>query len=336
MEELKFVKRYEECMKGWEKKRLPELGLTKLWDILESCHCGKKCVGESSDGCGSDLSDSICRCPDQCSVCDGTFFPLLLKEMSAVVDSFNKRAQKFHKMNLASGYRKFVRWLGGKFTRNHENLMKEGRDLVIYAIINSIAVRKILEKYDKIHHSKKGQDFKSKAQSMDIEILQSPWIYELIAFHINLKESKTRKTSMHGLSCDCSLTIENEKPILSCGICLFDSLKLEIELSCPICLDSVFDAVALTCGHVFCYTCSCSAASVTIIDGLKSAHPKARCPICRKEGVYKGAAHLDELNILLRRRCPDYWEQRRRAERKERMKQIKEHWESQCQAMTGI
>ncbi|RZR93560.1 hypothetical protein BHM03_00022110 [Ensete ventricosum] len=46
----------------------------------------------------------------------------------------------------------------------------------------------------------------------------------------------------------------------------------------------------------------CSAASVTIVDGLKAADPKAKCPLCRQERVFDGALHLDELNILLSRR----------------------------------
>ncbi|KAE8009496.1 hypothetical protein FH972_005930 [Carpinus fangiana] len=75
-------------------------------------------------------------------------------------------------------------------------------------------------------------------------------------------------------------------------------------------LDIVFDPVALTCGHIFCYICACSAASVTIVDGLKAVEPDAKCPLCREAGVYEGAVHLDELNILLSRSCPKYWEAR--------------------------
>ena len=46
--------------------------------------------------------------------------------------------------------------------------------------------------------------------------------------------------------------------------------------------DTVFDSVSLTCGHIFCYMCACSAASVTIVDGLKAADPKEKCPLCRE------------------------------------------------------
>lgn len=44
----------------------------------------------------------------------------------------------------------------------------------------------------------------------------------------------------------------------------------------------MFDPVSLTCGHIFCYMCACSAASVTIVDGLKAAEPKEKCPLCRE------------------------------------------------------
>lgn len=46
--------------------------------------------------------------------------------------------------------------------------------------------------------------------------------------------------------------------------------------------DTVFDVVSLTCSHIFCYMCACSASSVTIVDGLKAADSKAKCPLCRE------------------------------------------------------
>ncbi|XP_042481570.1 E3 ubiquitin-protein ligase BAH1-like [Macadamia integrifolia] len=123
-------------------------------------------------------------------------------------------------------------------------------------------------------------------------------------------------------------------PSLSCAI--FDSVKLDIDLTCSVCLDTVFDLVSLTCGHIFCYMCACSAASVSIVDGLKSTDHKAKCPLCREARVFEGFVFLEELNILLSRSCHEYWEERLRTERRERMKQAKEHWESQCRAFVGV
>jgi E3 ubiquitin-protein ligase BAH len=69
--------------------------------------------------------------------------------MSAVVGCFNKRAKKLLEIHLASGLKKYMLWFVNKSQRSHRSLIQEGKDLVTYAIINSIAMRKILKKYDK-------------------------------------------------------------------------------------------------------------------------------------------------------------------------------------------
>ncbi|KAE8009495.1 hypothetical protein FH972_005929 [Carpinus fangiana] len=321
---MKFCKKYQEYMQGQEKK-LPGLGFKKLKKIL------KKCRSDFHSECAIDGLHDTQTCPHHCPVCDGTFFPTLLKEMSAVVGCFNNHAQKLLELHLASGFRKCFIWFKAKLQNNHVTLIQEGKDLVTYALINAVAIRKILKKYDKVHYSNQGQAFKSQAQSKHIEILQSPWLCELTAFHINLRESKVKSVLFEG----CNLTCNDDgQPSLTCE--LFDSVKVDIDLTCSICLDTVFDPVALTCGHIFCYMCSCSAASVTIVDGLKAAEPKTKCPLCREAGVYEGAVHLDELNILLSRSCPKYWEARLETERVERMRVIKDYWDGQCRAFLGV
>lgn len=70
--------------------------------------------------------------------------------MSAVVGCFNERAQKLLELHLASGFRKYIIWFKGKLQKNHGTLIQEGKDLVTYALINAIAIRKILKKYDKV------------------------------------------------------------------------------------------------------------------------------------------------------------------------------------------
>lgn len=87
-----------------------------------------------------------------------------------------------------------------------------------------------------IHYSKQGQAFKSQAQSMHIEILQSPWFCELMAFHINLRETKVKSGQAPALFEGCSLILNDGKPSLSCE--LFDSVKLDVDLTCSICLVS--------------------------------------------------------------------------------------------------
>jgi len=328
---MKFCKKYEEYMQEQnQKKELPEVGFKELKKIL------KKCRTDDLRSLDHDLHPHqiSANCPHHCPVCDGTFFPSLLNEMSAVVGTFNERAQKLLDLHLASGFRKCFIWFKDKLHGNHVALIQECRDLVTYAIFNAIAMRKILKKYDKIHYSKQGQAFKSQAQSMHLEILQSPWLCELMAFHINLRETKPEQRKASALFDGCSLVINEGKASLFCE--LFDSIKLDIDLTCSVCLDTVFDPVALTCGHIYCYMCACKSASVTIVDGLKAADRKEKCPLCRDAGVFEGAVHLDELNILLSRSCPEYWEERLQAERVERIQQVKEHWEYQCRAFMGV
>lgn len=87
-----------------------------------------------------------------------------------------------------------------------------------------------------IHFSKQGQLFKSQVQSMHKEILQSPWLCELMAFHINLRETKVNSMKSPAFFDECSLTFKEGKPSLTCE--LFDAIKIDIDLTCSICLVS--------------------------------------------------------------------------------------------------
>ncbi|KAK9075751.1 hypothetical protein SSX86_004080 [Deinandra increscens subsp. villosa] len=309
---MKFFKEYGEYMlQIQDQKKLPGVDFKNLKKMLKQCR-------------------------SVINVCDGSFFPSLMKEMCMVVGSFNEHAQKVLDVHLATGFRKYFVWCRDKVQGNPGAVIKEGKDLVGYAIMNAIAMRKILKKYDKIHDSKQGEAFRSQVQSMHMDILQSPWLFELIALDINLRETKGMNNIGNGseLFEGCSLIFKDGKPTISCELC--DAVNLEIDLTCSICLDTVFDPVYLTCGHIFCFMCACKSGSVTIVDGLKATHPTAKCPLCREAGVYHGSLHLEELNILLGRSCPEYWEKRLKTERVERLREAKEHWESQSRAFLGI
>ncbi|KAL2902078.1 putative E3 ubiquitin-protein ligase BAH1-like 1 [Bienertia sinuspersici] len=188
--------------------------------------------------------------PLDCPVCDGTFFSSLLDEMSAVVDYFDEAAQKLLDSPLSCGW---GIWRYSCF------------DCSLY----------------RVHKCERGREFKSGAQVKHIDVLQSPRFYELMSFQINLRDRKLKVTNKDASFFEgLALRFNNDNPSLSCG--LFDSFKIDVDLTCPICLDIVFDAVALRCGHILCYVCACAAASVTIVDGLKAAAPRQKCPLCRE------------------------------------------------------
>lgn len=95
--------------------------------------------------------------------------------------------------------------------------------------------------YIQICYSKRGQSFKSPTVSMQIEILHSPYLYELVAFHINVREANTATaTATAALQLEGrSLVFDYGRP--SPSLLLLDSAKLNIELTCSICLVSTIN-----------------------------------------------------------------------------------------------
>src|ERR1044072_107075 len=117
-----------------------------------------------------------------------------------------------------------------------------------------------------IHYSRQGQLFKSQLQSMHKEILQSPWLCELMAFHINSRETKEELRKAPALFDKCSLTFKDGKPSLTCE--LLGSIKVDIDLTCTICLVSYSASVVGCIDLNFCvlfiwiaYTEVCSSGS---------------------------------------------------------------------------
>ncbi|KAL5560294.1 hypothetical protein UlMin_036505 [Ulmus minor] len=327
---MKFTKRYRDFVK--DQKELPVVQLKK---VLRNCEMRNQ-ISRDNDGSSSVSHNCLHHCPE----CDEIFLPNLLKDVFEVVNFFNKSAQKLLECHFASGFHKYLLFIKSKLQgKSLVNLIKEGNDLVTYATVNAVAVRKILKKYDKVHCSVKGQNFRLEAQAKHLELLKSPWLFELMAFHINLRENKEHQIQINHTLLpalfDCLLHIDDDDGGPSLLVTLFNSIRLNSDLTCPICLETVFDPVSLSCSHILCYMCACSVASVTIVDGLKSADPKSKCPICRQVGVFEGSIHLDELGLLLSQRLPGYWEERLQRERKERIKQAKEHWDVQCRAFMG-
>ena len=87
---------------------------------------------------------------------------------------------------------------------------------------------------EKVHKCEKGRAFKSGAQVKHIEILQSPWFYELMSFQINLRGKSKASNGDAALFGGLALMFNGENHSISCG--LFDSFKVDVNLICPICL----------------------------------------------------------------------------------------------------
>nr|GMD47867.1 probable E3 ubiquitin-protein ligase BAH1-like [Ipomoea batatas] len=115
-----------------------------------------------------------------------------------------------------------------------------------------------------------------------------------------------------------------------------ENIKLEYSLKCAVCLDFVFNPYALGCGHLFCKSCACRAASVMICDGLKAASKESKCPICRQVGVYTNVVHMVELDLLLKRRFRKLWKERLVSDRAEALKQSRLFWELQTRSFVNF
>lgn len=227
---------------------------------------------------------------------------------------FNDRVRWLLQLHLASGVRKYVIRIKHKQACKRLALIQEGQSLVNYVSMTTLATRTLLEKYDKVHQSNEGSKFRSWLLAMHMEVLQSPWFVELLALYFNLQNSDKAQT-LPEMCPGCVCDLHSNKPMLSC--IPHESLKLEIDVTCSICLEIVFDPVALKCGHLFCFSCASAAASVL------GAKKNAKCPLCREMGVFVGAVRLPELNMLVNRSCKDYFKRRKA----QQMKQLqKEYW----------
>ncbi|KAL2345339.1 hypothetical protein Fmac_006624 [Flemingia macrophylla] len=292
----------------------------RLKNVLKSCQ-----KDTSSD------KDRLCHC-NSCPLCDQKFFSELLKEASDIVGYFSSRVKNLLHLHIATGLQRYVLRLRQCFKNDRQALAQEGRILMEYIAMNAIAMRKILKKYDKVHSSVNGENFKSRMQAEHIELLHSPWLIELGAFYLNSCELDG--CELDGVYGRFSCGIDITKAVMT--LVLPDCIKLEYDLSCAICLDVLFNPYALSCGHIFCKSCACSAVSVMIFQGLKAASSESKCPICREVGVYSKAVRMLELDLLIKTRCKDYWKERLAGERADTMKQSKEFWNLQSAYAIGL
>jgi E3 ubiquitin-protein ligase BAH len=77
---------------------------------------------------------------------------------------------------------------------------------------------------------------------MHKEILQSPWLIELMAFHINLRETNVNSGKAPALFEGCDIATKDRKTSLACELSddinykFVGSIKIDIDLTCSICL----------------------------------------------------------------------------------------------------
>ncbi|XP_022853603.1 probable E3 ubiquitin-protein ligase BAH1-like [Olea europaea var. sylvestris] len=335
---MKFGETFTEYLHGDRERFLQKcshIEYKRLKEVLKTCRrCNafKGCANnvEEYNQLREDESTQSTQLYESCPLCDQMFFSELKKEASDIVGCLSSRGRRLIHLHAPNQMQKYFISLCQCFTSNQQATAQECRLLIEYVAMNAIALRKILKKYDKIHCSVSGRIFKSKIRTEHIEPLQSPWLMELGAFYINFKESNGGNQDNDGpFSCDLSAT----EPIMI--LMLPDSVKLEYNLTCAICLDTVYKPYALRCGHLFCKPCACSAASVMIFEGLKSASPESKCPICREVGVYANAMHMTELDLLLKKHYQETWKERLAAEREAIVKQSKLYWDLQTKLMIG-
>lgn len=89
------------------------------------------------------------------AACDAQFFPDLDKAVSEVVGCFNACAEDLLHEHMATGIRKYYIRLRRRLAGETGSMIQVGNTLVSYGCMNSLAVGKILKKYDKvigIHH----------------------------------------------------------------------------------------------------------------------------------------------------------------------------------------
>ncbi|WZZ55566.1 hypothetical protein YC2023_055673 [Brassica napus] len=330
---MKFGETFTEYLHGeeeWFLEKYRYVEYKKLKKVLKKC---KTCNSTRSDdehiiSSATSLSDS---CQYQsCPWCDQMFFEELMKEAYDIAGCFKSRVRHLLHLHVATGMQRYMMRLRRCFTDEKQALIHEGHILIQYITMNAIAIRKILKKYDKVHGSENGKNFKLKMRAERIELLHSPWLIELGAFYLNsgLDKVGNFKNSFGRVSCE---NINEDQPVMK--LMLPNSIELEFDLVCAICLETVFNPYALKCGHIFCKACACSSASVMIFQGVKAAPQCSKCPICREVGVYAEAVHMIELHLLLKIRSKEYWKERMMGERSEMVKQSKMFWNEQTMQM---
>lgn len=215
---MKFGETFKEYVHEDEGNKLSYVEYKSLKKVLKRC-----------SACNTLKSSNEC-----CSFCDQTFFPELKKEASDVAGCFSSRVRRLLRLHMAPGVQQYFISLRHCFVDDQQAMARECQMLMQYAVMNTTAMRKILKKYDKIHGSVKGRNFKSTISAEHLEILQSPWLIELGAFCLNFNASngKSSRELFSSFPCDFDATE------FTLTLTLPENIKLEYSLKCAVCLVS--------------------------------------------------------------------------------------------------
>eukprot|EP00210_Caulerpa_lentillifera_P007556 g7216.t1 len=183
---------------------------------------------------------------------------------------------------------------------------------VEYAVLNSIALRKILKKFDKCIASKSGSEFWKhlwSVQNRSVAFLHSPLLVKLKAIE-SIEALPNTSTSQND--------DENDNAMVLRPQCRF----ITVDINCQICLDVLYKPVALSCGHVYCLSCLLEGYGLQNYVGshralLSNIPSMAACFQCRQRRVFRSAELIPELDHYCRLRNPEAWNERDLAEKQE-------------------
>ncbi|KAF5477495.1 hypothetical protein F2P56_004131 [Juglans regia] len=232
-----------ESITGW---RIFDLGIRtpfqtcRAWNDIRVM--GAAIAGYSNTSIGTAVDYAAIQ------VFDHKFFSKLTKEASEINGCFSSRVRHLLDLHVASGMQGYLFHLRHCFKNDQQAMVLEGWILGEYVTMNAITIKKILKKYDKVHCSENGRNFKSRLREEHIELLQSLLLIELATFYLSFNG---KKGEFNEFSCDFDAT----RPVMT--LRLLHSIKLEYDLTCVVCRDVVFNSYAMSCSHFFCKSCAC-------------------------------------------------------------------------------